>query len=87
MIIERVTGFINFQLEERDFKYDWESFIAQVKKQIPSKERSYDDQSCWWSILDTETNWIILHNLKKEFLTNQNQMNLLDDFEDEDLSR
>lgn len=84
MIIERRAGFINFQLEKRDFSWDWEGFIGQIKLRIPSKERIYDDQSCWWSILDTDINWSIIHDLKKEFLTDQNQMNLLDDFEDEE---
>lgn len=78
MIIERTAGFINFQLEKRDFSFDWQSFIGQLKQRIPPKERSYDDQTYWWSLLDTDTNWSTLHNLKREFLMDQNQMNLLD---------
>jgi len=76
MIIERRAGYINFQLEDFDFDYDWRRFLRELKEQISPRLRKYDKATRWWSIKDNEVNVKILRDLRKKHFEDENQEEL-----------
>jgi len=76
MIIERRAGYINFQLENKDFDWDWRNFIKQLKEYIPLEQRKYNPMTKWWSIEEDETNSKVFAMLCKKYFEDENQEEL-----------
>lgn len=74
MIIEREPGFILFQFEGKDWKYDVYGFLDELKEMIPKEAREYDPENKTWHICSTYSSE--LSRLRKEFFTDKNQIEI-----------
>lgn len=74
MIVERLPGFIKFQLEPKDWTWDALGFIKALKAQIPIEARTYNDQTKTWEVVvDFKQTF---YDLKRKFFTDENQTEL-----------
>lgn len=74
MIVSREPGFILFQFEGKDWKYDLYEFLEELKQLIPKEDREYDADNQTWHISEKYAD--DFYSLKREFFTDKNQISL-----------
>ena len=76
MDIIKQPGFVRFTLSDEELTLPtWRAFIEDIKRMIPSEERSYNPRTYEWSV--TEEWWPTVQELRKKHFTDENQIELL----------
>lgn len=80
MIVERRAGYLTFSFEPNDWTmYPVEKFLDDFKDQVPPCFRRFDNNTKWWSLLDSENHPELIETfyaLRKKYFEDENQENL-----------
>ena len=60
-----VAGYFTFSLEPKDFKLDWQSFLADFKAFVALSDRDYDHDSNQWKV--TDSHYPAVRTLKQKY--------------------
>lgn len=72
MLCNRSAGRLILCLTNVDFQFnDWKSFIADLKFQIPSRDREYDPELRQWYIKASEYNISIVRQLADRYFPSE----------------